>query len=98
MPCGIENVYISIAKMAEADTRNSNIGVYICSNNCDYIYTHLNCGWPNQSKPCEMCGEVIGSGGGHKISRADKGGRRIMSQKFVDNSSFYIGNFKNNFE
>jgi len=33
------------------------------------MYSHLDCGWPNQSKPCEACGELIGSGGGHKIAR-----------------------------
>jgi hypothetical protein len=40
-----------------------------------------------------MCGKPIGSGGGHKLARADKGAKRLISPKFVDNSNFYIGQF-----
>lgn len=57
------------------------------------MYSHLNCGWPSESKECIMCGEKIGSGGGHKIARTDQGARRIMSNKFTDSSAFYIANF-----
>ena len=38
IPSGVENPYISIAKGVEVETRNNNIGIYICSNECDYIY------------------------------------------------------------
>jgi hypothetical protein len=31
-----------------------------------------------------MCGEAIGSAGGHTIARAAQGGRRLMSTKFID--------------
>lgn len=93
MPCGPENPFISIAKIIYNDTRNNNIGIYICGNDCDFTYSHLNCGWPSESKDCLMCGKKIGSGGGHKIVRMDEGARRIMSPVFVDNSNFYIGNF-----
>jgi hypothetical protein len=40
-----------------------------------------------------MCGEAIGSGGGHRIARTDQGARRLMSSKFVDgNGNFYTHN------
>lgn len=76
-----------------ADTRNNNIGVYICCEGCDFVYSHLGCGWPSESRDCEMCGKPIGSGGGHKLVRADKGAKRLISPKFIDNSTFYIGQF-----
>ena len=55
IPSGVENPYISIAKGVEVETRNNNIGIYICSNECDYIYCHADCGWPNEARPCPMC-------------------------------------------
>ena len=39
-PCGPENPFINIAQSQSELTRNSKIGVYICSNHCDYIYSH----------------------------------------------------------
>jgi hypothetical protein len=31
-----------------------------------------------------MCGEAIGSAGGHTLARVAQGGRRLMSTKFID--------------
>lgn len=53
----------------------------------------MGCGWPSESRDCEMCGKPIGSGGGHKLVRADKGAKRLISPKFIDNNTFYIGQF-----
>lgn len=39
-----------------------------------------------------MCGQDIGGAGGHKLCRADKGARRLISPKFIDKSIFYISN------
>lgn len=52
-------------------TRNNNIGVYICSGTCDYIYSHEDCGWPAATYPCPMCGEQIGCkpGKSHTLNR-----------------------------
>ena len=69
LPCGPENPYISIAKSIYAETFNNNIGVYICGNNCDYMYCHMNCGWPSDKMDCPMCKQKIGSAGGHKLAR-----------------------------
>ena len=42
-----------------------------------------------------MCGEQIGSEGGflfngHKLSRSDKGAKRLISKKLIDKSDFYV--------
>ena len=37
---GPDNPFISNAINTLSSTRNNNIGVYICCNDCDYIYTH----------------------------------------------------------
>ena len=52
MPCGPENPYINIAKIVYGDTRNNNIGVYICCEGCDFVYSHLGCGWPSEAREC----------------------------------------------
>jgi hypothetical protein len=72
-------------------TRNNNIGVYICSSECDYIYSHENCGWPSEQTDCPLCGEKIGSKGrSHTLSRDDKGARRLMTKVLVDKSAYYV--------
>jgi hypothetical protein len=78
LPCGPENQFINIAKSVYTDTRNNDIGVYICSKNCDYIYSILDCGWPNEVRKCEMCGKKKG-GAEHKLVSTDKGARRLIS-------------------
>jgi hypothetical protein len=47
LPCGPENPFITIAQMVYKGTRLNDIGVYICSKDCDYIYDIGPCGWPN---------------------------------------------------
>lgn len=72
-------------------TRNNNIGVYLCCSDCDYIYTHEDCGWPNQQSECPMCGQKIGrKDKSHSLARDDKGARRIMHSAFVDKSVYYV--------
>jgi len=66
-------------------TRNNDVGVYICCTECDYIYLHQNCGWPNEQIDCPICGEKIGAGiSSHTLSRNDKGARRLMTKIFTD--------------
>lgn len=37
-----------------------------------------------------MCNKKIGSGGGHKISRVNEGARRLMTDKMIDRSAYYV--------
>lgn len=41
-----------------------------------------------------MCGMKMG-GKGHKLTNIANGARRLISDKFILNSNFYIGRFKN---
>ncbi len=96
-PCGPENNFINIAQTVSMLTRNNDIGVYLCSSNCDYIYSHLNCGWPAEASTCQICKQPIGCipGRSHTINRSEQGARRITSPVVKDNSNFYVGSLKN---
>lgn len=41
------------------------MGVYKCSKECDYVYTHLGCGYPAQRFVCKVCKKP--SGGSHNL-------------------------------
>jgi len=92
-PCGPENPFINIAQTVYELTRNNDIGVYLCSADCDVLYCHQNCGWPNETNKCPVCGEHIGCkpGKGHTIVKDEKGARRLMSPLLKDaGGNFYI--------
>jgi hypothetical protein len=93
-PCGPESPFINIALSQYELTRNNDIGVYLCSGKCDVLYSHANCGWPNQTSKCQVCGQDIGCkpNRGHTICRDEEGARRVMSPVLKDSGgSFYIG-------
>lgn len=58
-------------------TLPNNVGVYICSKKCDFLYTLEGCGWPSEKGKCRFCDSDI-SGGGHQLLRyQEEGARRI---------------------
>lgn len=85
---GLDNPYVELGLKVREECRYR--GVYICSNECDYMYTIENCGWPRESKNCPCCSENIGNAVNslmHTLARVDKGARRLgpklESNKYV---------------
>lgn len=77
-------------------TRSLNLGIYMCSNECETIYCIENCGWPNEKTKCKVCQKDIGNDpgkGGHILARQNEGGRRVMSPLYKDaGGPFYVYN------
>ena len=76
--CDKENPFLSQAINVKVTCRY--VGVYICSNECDYIYPVIGCGWTNETNICPFCNKDIGNErgkGGHTLGRIKDGARRI---------------------
>ncbi len=62
--CGVESPYrTTIDNTLKFNGRD--VGVYKCSKDCDYIFTHLGCGYTAQKFNCIVCKQP--SGGSHSL-------------------------------
>jgi hypothetical protein len=53
VPCGPENLFVALANGLVGETKNNNVGIYICDGKCDFMFSLLDCGWPGlTTKPC----------------------------------------------